>query len=510
VLLISRYPWLTRQRLIGGGIGGAVLIVLLAIVVITSCDGAGGAAQPTPTVEPTPTPVPRTAGPTQPPPQTSWRLVFREYTETEDVIWRALPEDPTQREEIARIPHRAGYGVNASLAPDGKLLAYLTLPESALSEESSQAELYVMDLETKESVKLAEGIDMTFTPLWSPDARLLYMRRLQGPEFLAAEISILRIKAPRKGDPTPTPSPEPAPTPTPSPVPPDQTPAPPGTPTPTPEAVEYVLKDSIARVLSFAPIGWADDGKSIVFIQVQGGTDSLSLAAEYQPATTGAIDEVLKFAVDAQKRADDENARMVQEAIANNQPVPEITVTPEPTPSPASKFVVELAQQIVSDYELSPDARQISYVQQEFADGDILTRAYVADLVEATSAALPSQGLSPGHHLRPAWHPDGRVTVGLLPTVGGAGLLALIAPDGSDVTYLPQPPSGFDEPRSWAPDGSWLVVAHSSGNSLVNRGDASLQLVAPTGQRVTVQEGPVSASEESVIGWMKVEQPAGQ
>ncbi len=514
--LISRYSWLTRRRLVAAGAGGAVTAVLVAVALIAACQGDAAPAStstPTPTAAPTPTPVPRTPGPTQPPPKTSWRLVFREYTESEDIIWSALPEDPAQREEMARIPHRKGYGINASLSPDGELLAYLSLPESAASIESSQADLYVLDLAPdnpdaqNEPVKMAGGLDMTFTPLWSPDSRLLYMRRLQGPEFLAAQISIMRLKVPRKDDPSPTPSPQPTPTPTPSPVPPGETPGP---PPPSPEAAEYVLKDSIAHVLSFAPIGWADDGKSIVFIQVQGGTDSLSFAAEYMPATTEAIEEVLKFAVEAQKKADEENAEMVREAIAKNEPVPAVTVTPQPTPSPSAKFVVEMAQQIVSAFELSPDARRISYLQQEFVDGEIRTQAYVADLVEGTAAPLPSKGLSPGHHLRPAWHPDGLVTVGVLPSSGGAGIVALIAPDGSEVAYLPQPESGFDEPRSWAPDGSWLALAHHSRNSLVEQGEESLMLVARTGQRVTVQEGPGSASEESVIGWMRAEEAEGE
>lgn len=480
--------------------------------------GGSESSSPTPTVELTPTPtaapVP-TPGPTLPPPQTSYRLIFREYGAVEDIVWKVVPEDPAQREEIARIPHRGGYASVPSLSPDGKMLAYLTLPEAALSAESSQAELYVVNLgetdgEEEAPTLIATGLDFGYEPLWSEDSRLLYVRRLQGSEFLNATFYIMRLRILHPDDPTPTPtltpSPPPAETPVPTPEPP---PTPEGqTPTPTPELAVPVIEDTIARIYSFAPIGWTEDGQSLVFVQVRGGTGADSLAGIYSPATLEAILTLDQAAVEAQQKADEENRRMVEEAIARNEPVPEITVTPQPTPSPRAMPVVELSPQPVLDYSLSPDSRRIAYLRQEFVDDDILTRAYVADLVDATATELPAHGWSNGYHLRPAWHPDSRrVALGVMPLVGGPGLLVLVSIDGTEVTFLPQPPSGFDEPRSWAPDGSWLALTHNSGASIIDRGTQSLQLVAPTGQRVTVAEGGVNAIEGAIIGWVSVEEP---
>lgn len=462
----------------------AALIVLL----LAACGGGGGGPAPSQTGAPTPVPTPTLlpTGPTQPPPETAYRLLIREFTPTEDIIWRINPLDPAAREEVVRIPHREGYGIKPSLSPDGKLLAYLSLPDYALSAQSSQAEAYVMDLEKKEPVFLVDGVDLTYAPLWSPDSRLLYLRRLEGPEFLAADISILRVKVPPVSDPTPTPTPVP---------PPD------ATPVVTPHPVSTVLQDSIAHVLSFAPIGFADDGKSMFFAQVSGGTGGGTLIGIYAPATSEAFAEFERTVAELQKAADDENKRLADEAAANGLPPPEITVTPAPTPSPDARFVVQISDQVATSYRLSPDAHKVSYLDQLFIDGEIYSKAHVADLIAATTAPLPDIGFAPGQHLSPVWHPDGRLTVGLLPDAGGAGIMALIAVDGSSFTYLPQPQSGFDEPRSWAPDGSWLAVAHSTGNSLVNR-RVSLQLVAPTGQRVTVIEGADNASEDSVLGWV--------
>jgi hypothetical protein len=108
--------------------------------------------------------------------------------------------------------------------------------------------------------------------------------------------------------------------------------------------------------------------------------------------------------------------------------------------------------------------------------------------------------------LRPAWYPDGeQLTVGLLPTDGGPGQLALVKLDRSEILLLSQPPAGFDQPRSWSPDGKWLTVLHSSGSSLANPGAGRLDLISVSGHRFTVIEGADNASEDSVVGWLKME-----
>jgi WD40-like Beta Propeller Repeat len=499
----------TRQAQV---IAAAVAVALIiAIVAIIACAGGGGSGatpspSPSPSPVPTPTPTKPPPGPTQPPPLSSYRLIIREFTPLEDVIWRVNALDPAAREELVRIPHREGFGIKPSLSPDGKLLAYLSLPEFALSAQSSQAEAYVMDLETKESVKVTDGIDLTFTPLWSPDGRLLFMRRYAGPEFLAAQVSLLRAKITRKEDPTPTPTPRPTPT---VPLPPEATPPTPApTPTPTPDPLQVVIQDTVAHVLSFTPIGFADDGRSMFFVQVQGGTGAGggSLVAMIAPSTTESIAE-FQAAVDADWAAVQEaNKRAADEAIAAGQPTPSITITPRPTPTRDARAIVDLSQQVAFDYELSPDLHRVSYLDQQFVDGEILNRTMIADLVAATTAPLAHRGLSGGHHLRPAWHPDGRLSIGILPA-DGQGLLALVAIDGSSVTLLPQAEGGFDTPRSWAPDGSWLAVTHNGGNSLANPGPARLDLVSPSGQRVTVIEGADNSNEDSVISWVNIAPP---
>jgi len=474
----------TFARILGG-----LLTVTLAVV--AACGGSAGSS-PTPaaSLSPTPTlsPLISTPGPTGAPPATDYRLIYREFTPQEDIIWAALPSDPNQRQEIVRIGHRDGYGVKAALSPDGTIVAYLSLPDTAIGPDASQAEAFLIDLESDERVplKIASGIDYNYTPFWSPDSRLVYMRQYAGPEFLSANVMIVRVRVAHTGDKTPTPTPT----------------QPPGiAPPPTPEPVELVLKDSVAHVLAFAPIGFADDKKSMFFVQEQGGTQPSTLIGIYSPATTEGVDALHKLAENAWYAAQVENQRLADEAAANGMPPPVTTVTPAPTPTPDARFVVQISDQAAFDYSLSPDKHQVVYLNQQITDaGDIRNRTYIADLVAAEARPLGVPGVADGEFLRPEWYPDGRITIGSLPSSGGPSQMVLMKLDGSDIAFLHQPASGFDIPRWWSPDGKWLAVEHRTGNSLANPGDGTIDVVSLNGQRFTVL-GTANANADTVLGW---------
>jgi hypothetical protein len=468
-----------------------------ALALAVAC-GGGSSVTPSPSATPTPSPLIHTPGPTESPPATDYRLVYREYGATEDVFWAGLPTDPAQRVELARIAHRDGFGIRAALSPDGTFLVYLSLPDSALSADSSQAEAYILDLKPPENdsepagpVKVADGIDYNYTPLWSPDSKLIYMRQYAGPEFLAANVIIIRVRAPDHPTSSRTPTPTPSPAPGIEPVPPED---------------PVILEANVANVLSFAPVGFADDGKSMYFLQEEGGTEGATLVGIFSPATTKEVDAVRKLFVDSWYAAQAANLQAANDAAAAGLPPPETTVTPVPTPSPDSRFVVQISDQSAFDASLSPDMHKISYVSQLIDDaGDIHNQAYLADIIAATAAPLSVPGISAGDFLRPAWYPDGRLTLSVLPVSGGAGQMVLTKIDGSEVTFLPQPAAGYDTPRSWAPDGTWLALSHSDGSSLANPGEGSLVLVSLTGQRVTVIAGAENAGPDTVLGWVKAD-----
>jgi hypothetical protein len=476
---------------------GSVVLVAGLLILAACGDDDGDPPTGTPTASPTPTATAtkRPPVPTSSPPVTELRLLIREFTATEDVIWKVDPLAPEGKEEVARIPHREGYGIKPSLSPDGTLLAYLSLPDFAFGVESSQAEAFVLDLETKEVFKVAEFVDMTYKPLWTPDSKILYLRRYAGAEFLNATGSIIRLYAPRSPEESPTPSPT---------LPPDVTPA------PTLDPIQIVLSDTVANVLSFSPIGFSDDNRSMYFVQVDGGTGDGTLIAIYAPGSSEAIAAQEAIWADNLRAAYEANKAAADAAAAAGQPPPVDTMTPAPTPAPDARFVVQISEGVPFDYSVSPDTHKVAYLDQQFVDGDILNRAFVADIIAATTAPLPTSGLDVGHHLRPVWFPDGRLTIGVLASAGGPGSLALMSLDGTSVTYLAQPDAGFDTPMIWAPDGSWLAVQHNTGSSLINAGTQSLVLVSQTGQRVTVIEGRDNSNADSVLGWVAPQAAEGE
>jgi hypothetical protein len=166
---------------------------------------------------------------------------------------------------------------------------------------------------------------------------------------------------------------------------------------------------------------------------------------------------------------------------------------------------VKLSDQIPRDYDLSPDRKRLTYLSPGLVEGEFILSAFTADLPGKTAAALPTDGLPPGDHVRPLWHPDGsRVAIGLLPYAGETGAVALVSTSGGAPGFLPAPERGFDAPAAWAPDGTYLAAINYSGDSLANLGDQRIDLVAPTGQRAVVAEG----AHFDVVGWFTQPPPA--
>lgn len=460
---------------------GSWLAVASLILLLAACGGGGeGQATPTPapalTITP-PGPDQGTVTPTPPAPETEYWLAYREFGAEQDTIWRVRPQDPANREQMAVIAHSDGCGIRASLSPDGRMLAYTVQPPGTpCLPDNSTAHAHIIDLLRKEDDKIAEGVDLRFTPLWSPDGGLLYLRRYAGAEFLNADVSILRVKVQRKAPPGKE-TPEPTP------------------PTPVPQdPVTVILQDKVSAVLSFIPIGFAGDRKTMYFIQVQGGTTVATLAGAYAPATTEAV-----ATAEAEAGAT-ATALASQTATAGGTVEAGATLVPPLSPTPPASFVVKLSDQLISDPDLSPDGSRLAFVAQQLVEGEPLDRVFVADLASKTVAPLASEGLPSGHHLSPVWHPDGqRLAVGTLPQAGGPGAIALVPVAGGIPSFLTPPAVGFDRPLSWSPDGKYLAAYSFSGDSLVNPGSARLELLAITGQRTTVAAG----ADLLALGWWK-------
>ena len=445
----------------------AALAFTLTLLVLSACGGGGGDPTPTPSTSPA-TPFAPSGEPSPAPPDTAYRFLYREFGSTQDVVWSVNAKDPSQREQIAAVPHREGWGVKPALSPDGKVLVYLSQPEGALNENSSQAEAYAVDLETKETTLLVKNVDLGFTPLWSPDGKSVYLRRYAGPEFLAADVIILNVDVPRKpkeGEATPTPT---------------ATPAPDATPNPEPN-VHIAIRDRVAHVLSFTPVGFSADGNAMYFIQIEGGTGGGTLL--------GAFD-----IPEAKKRW-----------ALEGQPTPPPEAPPTPVPAPLTKLVAQLSAQIARDYDLSRDGNRLAFVVQDLVEGQFVQRAYVTDLISTASSAVPVSGLALGDHVQPRWHPDNaRVALGVVPGAGSAGSIALVpVAGGGGPSFLVGPRSGFDVAQAWAPDGTYLAVISYGGRSLADPGTATLELLSNAGHRITLGAG----ADVEILGWFQPPPP---
>jgi hypothetical protein len=245
----------------------------------------------------------------------------------------------------------------------------------------------------------------------------------------------------------------------------------------------------VSDVLSYIPLGFDAKTAALYFAQIQGGTEGGSYLGRYAPATGEAV----------------ATATAIAEATATAGPPP-----PSPEPSPAASpaplsgdvFLV-LSDQIARDYALSPDATRLAFLVPGLAEGQFVSRTYIADIKSEDVSPLPSPaGLAAGDQLSPAWHPDGdRLAVGQLPSGSEPGRVAVVPLGGGQPLFLPPPDKGFDQPLSWSPDGKFLAVTSFAGDSLANPGSSRLVFVSVNGQRPAAPE----ALEIRPVGWAAAE-----
>jgi hypothetical protein len=446
-----------RVQLTGLRLSLAAAAVAVVALVSSACGGSGGQATPSPSpqngspVSGTPTPTP------QPPLEpTSYRFLYSEFGAEADIIWSIKPDDPADRVQVASVPHKTGWAITPALSPDGKKIAYNAMTDDGLF-PNADAVTYILDLASGKSELVAAGVDLLTTPRWSPDGGLLFLRRNLEEEVT---IILLDLREPEENG-------EPAA---------EQDKPPP---------VRTVLRRHVSDVLSYIPLGFDAKSATMYFVQIQGGTEGGSYLGRYGPATGEAV----------------ATATAIADATATAAPATP-TPIPSPSPLPGDVFLV-LSDQIARDYALSPDAGRVAFLVPGLAQGQFVSRTYVAEIKSKGVSALPSPaGLTLGDQLSPAWHPDGKsVAIGQLPGGGEPGRVAVVPLDGGKPLFLPPPDKGFDQPLSWSPDGKFLAVASFSGDSLGNPGPSRLVFVSVNGQRPAAPEG----AEIRAVGWLAAE-----
>ena len=106
------------------------------------------------------------------------RLLISEFGDRTDTIVAVDPADVSgARTSIATIDHAPGFGVFASLAHDGKAIAYTALPaDTAKPGPSSPATAAIVDVGGAVTV-LADDVDLLVPPIWSPDDASIVVRK---------------------------------------------------------------------------------------------------------------------------------------------------------------------------------------------------------------------------------------------------------------------------------------------------------------------------------------------
>ncbi|MCH7576999.1 MAG: PD40 domain-containing protein [Chloroflexi bacterium] len=429
--------------------------VMLIVGVFAACGGGDPAGTPTPSPAPTAglSPSPEAPTPTPLPPlePSSYRFLYSEFGVEEDLIWSIDPSDPSDRVQLAAVPHAAGSGITPALAPDGKKIAYNAMPAGGLS-SATDAETRILDLESGETVVVAEGVDLRTVPRWSPDGGLLFLRRNLGEDVT---VILVDLREPQDDGEKPPP-------------------------------IRTVLRQHESDVQAYTPLGFDPDEATLYFTQLQGGTELGSFLGRYAPATGEAV----------------ATATAIAEATATaSAGTPAPTPSPPPTPPalPGDVFLF-LSDQIARDLALSPDASRVAFLVQGLLEGGFVFRVHIADIgAKQVSPLEIVDGLAAGDQLSPIWHPDGdKVSFGQLPSGADPGRVAIVSLAGGEVTFLPPPDQGFDKPLSWSPDGKFLAVKSSSGDSIGNPGLPRLVFVSPAGQRPSAPEG----AEFEPVGWV--------
>ncbi|MEX2225172.1 MAG: hypothetical protein WEB52_01835 [Dehalococcoidia bacterium] len=105
------------------------------------------------------------------------RLLISEFGEDADTIVAVDPADAAARTEIATIDHAPGYGIFATLSPDGEAIAYTALPsDSAQPSPDAAAHAAIVDGDGDVAL-LADDVDLLVPPVWSPDSESIVVRK---------------------------------------------------------------------------------------------------------------------------------------------------------------------------------------------------------------------------------------------------------------------------------------------------------------------------------------------
>ena len=107
-------------------------------------------------------------------------LVYSQWGQNEDTIWRLASVGAPEPEAVATIAHADSWGISASLSPAGDWIAYTALSPDIFDPSvaaDAGAQVWALPLSGGEPLLLAEDADVRVAPVWSPDASAVVYQR---------------------------------------------------------------------------------------------------------------------------------------------------------------------------------------------------------------------------------------------------------------------------------------------------------------------------------------------
>ncbi len=105
--------------------------------------------------------------------------LLSEFHGTYTLLLLATGDGLADRHRLTRLDHAPNWAPRLAVSPDGSSVAYTLLPAQARAPET-EAELWVLPLRGGGARRIAVGVDLRTTPIWSPDgARVVTLRPVQ-------------------------------------------------------------------------------------------------------------------------------------------------------------------------------------------------------------------------------------------------------------------------------------------------------------------------------------------
>lgn len=104
------------------------------------------------------------------------RYIYRTFSSETDALYVASTDPSVTPRKIADVPHARDWSINATVSPDGRLVAYAVMPPGARRSETD-AELWVVGVDGSSPRRLATGIDLLARLTWTPAADAVVVRR---------------------------------------------------------------------------------------------------------------------------------------------------------------------------------------------------------------------------------------------------------------------------------------------------------------------------------------------